>query len=198
MLADIIYQQDDKRIVSIVESVEPEHLEKLFEMLLHHRLETNGNYLRKAWGALFGRVKGATSDAWLDRINQLAPVMLDDLEEISRWLPELQTEQLFERLKADLTPLLLLDRLGDLPQEALASLRDDDSITALKGLLKAAPPRLFGTYDRIGRECESLGLQDAELASMLENERAKIFAVRKERERARRGDNALPDCWVSP
>ncbi|MGY4437519.1 nSTAND3 domain-containing NTPase [Bradyrhizobium sp. LM2.3] len=58
VLADIIYQQDDKRIVSIVESVEPEHLEKLFEMLLHHRLETNGNYLRKAWGAFIWTCQG--------------------------------------------------------------------------------------------------------------------------------------------
>ncbi|WP_338027996.1 hypothetical protein [Bradyrhizobium oropedii] len=196
-LADIIYQQDDKRIASIVRSVEPEYLEKLFGMLLRHRLESNGNYLRKAWGALFGRVEGTIGDAWLDRINQLAPVMLDDLDEIGRWLPEQQAEQLLERFKADLTPLLLLDRLGDLPQEAWASLRDD-TISAMKGLLKAAPPRLFGTYDRIGRECKTLGLEDTELDSLLEQERAKIFDARKKRDDEERDDEPLPNGWVSP
>ncbi|QQN62153.1 hypothetical protein JIR23_21395 [Bradyrhizobium diazoefficiens] len=173
-----------------------EHLDRLFEILLRQRLEWNGNYLREAWAALFERADPAIISAWLDRIDQLAAYMLDDLEEIDRFLPDQQSEALFERLSADVTPLRLLGRLDDL-LDGPSSLREG-AIAALKGLLKSSPPRLYGTYDRIVRECESLGLKDAELASLLEQERSKIFDARRRRDDEERDDEPLPDGWVAP
>lgn len=156
----------------------------------------NGSYLSEAWAALFERADKATKNAWLNRIDQLAAFMLDGLDEIDRWLPDQQSEALFERLSSDVTPILLFKRLDDL-QGAPSSLRDG-AIAALKGLLKAAPPRLYGTYDHIVRECESLGLEDTELASLLEQERAKIFEARSKRNAEERHEEPLPDGWVAP
>ncbi|UFW46263.1 MULTISPECIES: hypothetical protein [Bradyrhizobium] len=68
----------------------------------------------------------------------------------------------------------------------------------MKALLKKAPSRLYGTYDRIVRECESLGLEDTELASLLQQERMNIFDARRRRDDEERDDEPLPDGWVAP
>jgi hypothetical protein len=195
-LADIIFRQDGEAVASIVRDVGSEYLERLFEILLRQRLEWNGNYLREAWAALFERADAATKNAWLDRIDQLTAFILDGLDEIDRWLPDEQSEALFERLSSDVTPILLFRRLDDL-QDAPSSLRDG-AIAALKGLLKAAPPRLYGTYDHIVRECESLGLEDTELASWLKEERAKILDERRKRDDEQHEDEPLPNDWIAP
>lgn len=196
VLADTILQQDAEAVASIAREVGSEHLGRLFEILLRQRLESNGDYLREAWAALFERADAATRNAWLDRIDQLAAYILDGLEEIDKWLPDPQGEALFERLSCDVTPILLFKRLDDL-QDAPPSLRDG-AIAALKGLLKAAPPRLYGTYDHIVRECETLGLKDTELTSLLDLERANIFDARKKRDAEEHHREPPPDGWVAP
>ena len=75
-------QQKGKDVAEIVKSVGPEHLQRLFDILLRQRTNENGNYLSEAWEALFERMKDETTrEQWLDRIVEAAPVMLDDLNE---------------------------------------------------------------------------------------------------------------------
>jgi hypothetical protein len=56
---------------------------------------------------LFKRAKDAKSkEEWLDCIVEMASFMLDDLNEIDRWLTgKTEREELFKRFKSDLTPL---------------------------------------------------------------------------------------------
>jgi hypothetical protein len=86
-LADIMIEQKGEDIAEIVKSAGPEHLQRLFDILLRQRINENGNYLSEAWEALFEGTKDETTrEQWLDRIVESAPVMLDDLSEIDRWL----------------------------------------------------------------------------------------------------------------
>ncbi|MET4236581.1 DNA polymerase III delta prime subunit [Bradyrhizobium sp. LA6.10] len=197
-LANIIFEQKGEPVAKIVETVGPEHIEKLFEILLRQRTKENGNYLSEAWSALFKRAKDTeTKTAWLERIVLIAPVMLDDLDEIDRWLTEQEREELLARFKSDTNPLLLLHQLRELPPDDVQDMKDD-TVAALKALVTRMPPRLYGTYDRIRRSCETLGLENDELTALLKDARAKIFKERKKHDDDSREVDALPKGWIAP
>ena len=141
-LAEIISQQNGKNVVPIVESVGPEHLQRLFDILLQQRIDENGNYLSEAWETLFSRAKDAeTQQQWLDRIVEVAPVMLDDLNEINRWLTgPAEREELLKRLATDLNPLMILYGIKELSPDGIKNLRDT-TLTTLKAMLTKMPPR---------------------------------------------------------
>lgn len=196
-LADIMIEQKGEDIAEIVKSAGPEHLQRLFDILLRQRINENGNYLSEAWKALFEGMKDETTrEQWFDRIVDAAPVMLDDLSEIDRWLTDEIKKKLFDRLEADLTPLLFLHALKDLPRYGLQELKDG-TIAALKALLTKAPPRIFGTYDRISEQCQTLGLENIELDAVLREGRDKIFRDR-EKQRDEEPHDPLPEGWIDP
>lgn len=196
-LADIMLQQKGEDVAEIVKSVGPEHLQRLFDILLRQRINENGNYLSEAWEALFEQMKDETTrKQWLDRFVEAAPVMLDDLDEIDRWLTGEIEKKLFDRLKADVVPLLLLHELKDLPPDGLQAMKEE-TIVALKALLTKAPPQLFGTYDRISRECKAIGLENIELDALLREGRDKIFRDRDKQRDEERHDPLL-EGWIDP
>jgi|GEM_PF-776983 len=198
-LADIISHQNGKDVAAIVEGIAPEHIQRLFDILLRQRINETGNYLSEAWEVLFRRTKDTkTKEKWIDRIVEVAPIMLDDLEDINCWLRGCaERVELLKRFEADLTPLLRLQKLKDLPSNELHALKDD-AIAGLKGLLTKEPPRLFGTYDRIVRDCETLGLENAELSALLSEGRVKIFEDRDKRRNEECCSDPRPDGWIAP
>jgi hypothetical protein len=196
-LADVMIEQKGEDIAEIVRSAGLEHLQRLLDILLRQRINENGNYLSEAWEALFEGMKDETiREQWLDRIVEAAPVMLDDLKEIDRWLTGDIKKKVYDRLKADLTPLLFLHALKDLPPYGLQELKDG-SIAAMKALLTKAPPRIFGTYDRISEQCRALALENIELDTLLREGRDKIFRDRDKQRDEERHD-PLPEAWIDP
>lgn len=196
-LADMMLQQKGADVAEIVKSVEPEHLQRLFNILLRQRINENGNYLSEAWKALFERMKDDTiREQWLDRIVEAAPVMLEDLNEINRWLTGEIENKLFDQLKSDVLPLIFLHELKDLPLDGLQTIKGE-TLAALKALLTKAPPQLFGTYDRISRECQAIGLDSIELDTLLREGRDKIFRDRDKQRDEERYD-PLPEGWINP
>jgi hypothetical protein len=199
-LAEVISQQNGKNVAAVIESAGSEHLQRLFDILLQQRIDETGNYLSEAWEALFSRAKDAeTRTQWLDRIAEVAPVMLDSLSEIERWLTgPSDREGLFKRLPTDLTPLMLLYGVKELSPDGMRNLRDT-TLTALKAMLTKMPPRLFGTYDRIRRDCELIGIDDSELNDLLSAGRAKIFKDRDKRlDKDMDYVDRRPEGWIAP
>ncbi|MDF0492748.1 hypothetical protein [Bradyrhizobium yuanmingense] len=192
--AEIILTRSGKDVAEIVTHVGSEHLEKIFDILLQQRIDETGNYLSEAWEALFGRADEETKERWLDRIVGVANFALDDLDEVEDWLTgSTECEALLRKLPGDNIPLMLLYGVKNLNPDGIAAVRGEAAKT-LKATISKWPPLLHGTYDRILRDIDLIGIDDAQLGAMLKAGRAAVFEARRPAERSYRS----PTAWIDP
>jgi hypothetical protein len=124
----------------------------------------------------------------------VATLALDDLDEVEDWLTgSTERDALLKKLAGDNIPLMLLYGLRNLGREGIASIREEATKT-LKGVISKWPPLLHGTYDRILRDIDLIGIEDAELGAMLKAGRAAVFDARRPAERSYRS----PMAWIDP
>lgn len=147
-LNEEVRSMDGLRVKEIVTACGPAHAERIFELLLAHKVRWNGNWLSEAWETLLELAEPEMRERWFDRMAELAPGILDDLSEVEFWLtrPEHQYA-LWERLRGDIDLLVMCD--GAAATVARHSDIGPRAAMAIGMWVENNPPVIMGTYSRL-------------------------------------------------
>jgi hypothetical protein len=180
-LDEAFMKQDGDQITKIIRNGGKPHSEKLFSLMLGHFVTSNPVWYPEAWLALLELAPDDdTKSSWFDNMEKMAPAVLDDLSELSRWLSsDDDTSEMLRRLETDYIVLALLHQI----QEALKNKPDTGTepyIEKLKDIFHSKnPPRLHGTYLRSLRTLKNLSLDHDAFETELEKMRLSTLEVKK-------------------
>ena len=197
-LNEAVLAQDDSRVLKIVQHAGTNNAEKLFSLLLAHKVRWTGNWLPKSWAELTGMADDETRTAWFDRITKVLPAIPDDLSDLPRWLTRpADQDEILSRLPSDVCVTLM----GSHPKFKLSrkpkSSNNIKTIGYLDVILKTTPPILYGTYDRARNALSAYGI-DAGVLARLAVLRSATLDRASEIGRRFRGSEPPPKDWIGP
>ncbi|TXL75439.1 ATP-binding protein [Vineibacter terrae] len=175
----------EDELAKLVDELPDAALLGTFERLLDFKVSHVGDWRQKAWQRLLARAdQTKLLDDFVMRIDEELDGILERLSDVGRWLGERDLLVRVARLLPNdlralrrarnlrTTFVMLSDQLAKtegadmtMAEQVFATLCAEE----LKAL-KAAPPRIFGTWDEIGRIFESVGAT-AEVRAALEGKR---------------------------
>ncbi|MET3519111.1 hypothetical protein [Mesorhizobium abyssinicae] len=193
----IVFKGDGKRVARLVAEVGATGAEPMFEILLRQKVGTTGDFMPEAWAALLGL---ATSEEqrgrWLDRMAELAPVIIERLSDLAHWLSEPQDRLgIVDRLPEDFIPLRLIGRVFDPPMDREVQ---KEAVKALQAIVQDAPPKLYATCDRLIEMLKNAAVDTTSIVAALTARRTEIFdELRAIRESVEKPDPPLAG-WIKP
>lgn len=188
---EAVSSQDGTQIVKIIQAAGPSHAERLFQLLLRHKVIWNGNWLTEAWAEILEHAPSSTRARWLDRMAEVSPAILDNLSDLRRWLTvKADWLAILERLEPDCAAMMIMRTLTDKDKHK--------AVTVLEVLLGDSPLRIFGTCDQVRDELTALGIALGPLEAMLSKQRTAILQNRDRLKGEMKFPEPLPEDWISP
>jgi hypothetical protein len=191
--ADALRLQRDDHIAAILNDIPIHGLDAAFDLLLHQRVRTTGDYFPKTWSILFARASFPQKNRWISRLVKAAPACIDQLTDVWKWFNlDSDRHALLEKLTADVLAINYVQRLEDATAAEQPFL-----LQALEGVLVNDPPVLFGTYDILRDAIKRRGFPLQSLLHLIKTGRERSFCNRTAIEASYPSDYSLPSGWIS-
>lgn len=178
------------------------HTYRLFDLMLEHKRRVSGEFLPNVWLALFEvEPADAVKSDWIARMASCAPEVLNELGEMSSWIPKTHQEEFLSHFKPDITLLELILLASELTQDRSANEEPDSPplreamLTSIRMFVEKMPVRHWSTYDLVASRLKQMGVRDKPLFMELDDRRRR--AVMERPAKPERADPIL-DNWVSP
>jgi len=189
---EAVFGMDDSRVSRIIEAVQEDDLEKVFQMMLCERVEWTGNLLSNSWAKLLSRGTQDQREDWFNRMAKAAPACVDDLEEAMKWLArEGDRAEFVRRLPSDSEAHLLALHLT----KATGSKRSG-LIERLTDILGTNPPILYATYDTIRGTLQAQRIGSRALWEQIEQLRRSCLDERESIKEQFQKGYFLPEGWI--
>lgn len=192
------YDAVDEMVKAILR-LGPSHADRVAGLVLDRKRRTNGDFLPEIWSALFGLpIPEVIKTGWLSRMAEIAPSVLDSLQEAAQWIPRDRLEELLSLLQPDYSLIRIIKTVRDLttddPDQSMSAELIPNLVTFGKAFLTRTPPKLRHTYDYMERSFKDMGVEDEGLMTSISDLRSKTLEALREH----RPDRVYPELssWV--
>ncbi len=169
---------DGARSARLIRALGTPNALRLFELMMSRKLRTTGDFMPKAWEALFEVAPdAAVRTEWLKRMALAAPRVLDGLFEVKQWIPQEYRNEFLAEFPGDLNVYKFLSQLDDASEIALPpghevrSMLNDAMIEFLRKIIDTTPPAHGATFEHAAAALRRHGVDGRGLLEELEQRR---------------------------
>lgn len=163
-----LISRDSSSLSALIASLGKEHAELIFEMLLEHVTHSGGDFLPEAWGALLGLdLDDETRDEYFQRMANVAPMAIENFNEIKRWVPEPYLQEFLQQFNYDFTLVEIADYLFAKNLAATATANGEEAWEKYAELVRGCPPKHWFTYECISNKVRHQEAHNADLLKEL-------------------------------
>lgn len=189
---ELTLEGDGKPVAAAIRVIGAERAAMLIDALTADKVDRTGDFMPEAWAAVLDFAQDRDGrDALLRRTLAYLPAILEDISDLTRWLPMEDHAFILEALTGDTDALRsarAIEQMTDRPE----------GLSILKALIEYRSPAIHGTYTRLTATLSAFTNGNPEFFDWLEKRRHENLELRNELRESLRVRPPSPLGWIDP